>query len=151
MMRLGQNMETVTLKIEKSLGYGGKRSGKSYIAHVTGTDDRYIFAREFVATEATDRAEMFAARRKRKGTWIEAAAVEAGLYEISQQGEREYKIVYFHKDKNAMAVYCIDVDRATRIALMLDEGAEFDAARLATKPPAKAIIAGETEDPRGNL
>ena len=125
--------ETVTVRIEKALGYSGNRSGKSYIARIVGTDKQYIFSREFVDTEPTDKAEMFTARRKRKGAWTEAAALEPGLYEISRYGERTYIIVWL-KD-GVTQKFSTDVERATRLALAMDDGASFEEARIATKPP----------------
>ena len=136
-------METVTFKIEKSIGYSGKRSGKSYIAKITGTCKQYIFQRSFEDTECEDKDEMFAARRKRKGSWIEAAALEAGLYEISEHGEREYRIIFAKSDK--MVWMKVSVERATKIALLMDDGETFDAARSATKPPAKETTAAPVD------
>ena len=80
--------ETVTVTIEMGIGYSGNSGKKSYIARIDGTDKQFIFSREFIATEATDKNEMFTARRKRKGTWTEAAALEPGLYERQWHGDR---------------------------------------------------------------
>lgn len=132
--------ETVTVKINKSIGYSGIKSGKSYIAQISGTDDTYIFTREFIDTEATDRAEMFRCRRKRKGTWVEAAALPVGLYEISEHGERRY-IVVWHKTSGTPPLGIVKTnisdDRATKMAILMDGGKTCEEAREATKPPKK--------------
>jgi hypothetical protein len=119
-------METVTITINKSCGYSGKLSAKTYIAAIVGTSKQYIFNREFVQTEATDAAEMFKARRKGKGCWTEAAAVEAGLYEV-QDGEGCFKIVQR---------FACSEDRALKMALLMDQGCTFEEARLQTRAPA---------------
>ena len=128
--------ETVTITITKSIGYSGKNSGKSYLAKIGGTDLKYIFSREFVGTDCTDKVEMFTARRKRKGTWTEAAALEPGLYERSSLGERSYLIVWM---QDGVAKWGnVDEDRALRISILRDEGQTYEESRKATKPPAKS-------------
>lgn len=126
-------METVTITINKSCGYSGKLSAKTYIAAIVGTCKQYIFSREFVQTEATDAAEMFKARRKGKGCWIEAAAVEAGLYEV-QDGDRCFKIVC--KKDGKMQRFACSEDRALKMALLMDQGCTFEESRLQTRAPA---------------
>jgi len=125
-------METITLKITKSVGYSGKGGRKSYIAKITGSDDTYILRREFVGTEAVDRADMFKRRRKGKGSWVEAAAVECGLYERQNCGERSHYVVWMKDGKAVSSV--ITEDRAIEMALKMDEGLTCEEARLATKP-----------------
>ena len=125
-------METITLKVTKSVGYSGKGGRKSYIARITGSDDTYILRREFVATEATDRAAMFKIRRKGKGSWTEAAAVECGLYERQDRGDRTYHIVW--ADNEQIAQQEIAGDQAVDMAVRMDEGATCEEARLATMP-----------------
>lgn len=129
--------ETVTIKIEKARGYSGIRSGKSYIAKISGTDPKYIFSRDFIETEATDKAECFNARRKGKGTWIEAAALEPGLYEICRYGEKSYYMVSL-KENNAVGGEIAD-NRVNKMVLLMDEGKSFEESRLATKSPKNEI------------
>ena len=122
--------ETVTVTIPKSVGY--RSNEKSYIAAIYGTDCQYIFSRSFVGTECTDKGEMFTARRKRKGAWQEAAALECGLYEICRHGERSYLLIW-RKDEEVVST-SVDADRAQAVALLLDDGVPFDEARNQTKP-----------------
>jgi hypothetical protein len=132
-------METVTFRVNKSVGYTGKGSAKTYIARIEGTCKQYIFRRDFLDTEATDPQEMFTARRRGKGSWSEAVAVEAGLYEINAGCDgRTYRIV-FRKNGQMMHMK-ITGERATAMALLMDGGVSYDEARLATKP-APAVVA----------
>jgi (2Fe-2S) ferredoxin len=131
--------ETITFKLSKSVGYRGKGSAKTWIAEITGTDDQFIFQRSFIETEATDRQEMFRVRRKGKGSWEEAAACPVGLYEINAGADdRRYRMVWLKQDGTATYTK-IDADRATRIAMLMDEGQTFEEARVATKPPAAEV------------
>lgn len=123
--------ETITRTIERAIGYSGNKSAKSYIAQIHGTDKKYILNREFCDTEATDQHAMFTARRKRKGTWCEAAALGVGLYEMSQYGDRSYFAVYL-KD-GAAAWVKMDESRAIKMACLMTEGMTADEARIATK------------------
>jgi hypothetical protein len=124
--------ETYTMTIKKSIGYSGKHSGKSYIAKITGTHKQYIFAREFLDTECTDKDEMFSARRKRKGSWTEAAAVEPGLYERCEYGDKAHHMVWLEGG----VVTCTEItaDRVQQIAILMDDGQTLEEARIATEP-----------------
>lgn len=128
--------ETVTFTISRSIGYSGKGSAKTWIAKISGTDKTYIFSRDFIDTDPTDKAEMFRVRRKGKGSWEEAAACEPGLYEINAGADdRRYRVVWI---KDGSATYTkIDVERATVMALLMDDGQTCEEARLATRPPKK--------------
>ena len=128
-------MTTYTFKIEKAIGYSGAKSGKSYIAEIKGTDRTYIFCREFIDTTETDPAEYFAARRKHKGVWTEAAAVPVGLYEVSRFGEKLFYAVWIKDDKVGFTV--VSEDRAAAMAILMDAGHSAESARLATKPATK--------------
>lgn len=124
---------TLALSVEMSTGYAGKLSQKSYIARLTGTDKKYIFARDFLATDADDKNAMFRARTKGRGSWIERAVVEPGLYEIQEHGERRYVIVWLDGDE--VKSTSTNVERAIRLAVLLDAGGAFDDARRASKQP----------------
>jgi hypothetical protein len=123
----------IEFEIEKSVGY--RTTSKSWIARIIGTDKTYIFSREFLETEPKDKAEMFKCRRKGKGTWTETAECGVGLYEITNNNSRIYRIVY--ETENGIKSIKINGDRATKIALLLDEGATLENARLATKAKEK--------------
>lgn len=128
--------ETVTITIPRSVGYSGKGGRKSYIAKIGGSDQKYIFSREFVGTEATDTAAMFKVRRKGKGSWTEAAAIGPGLYEVCEAGEKTFVLVWL-KDSGDAAWCNIGDARAVDIAVLMDQGQSFEEARKATKPPPK--------------
>lgn len=139
--------ETITLRVQNACGYAGKTSShRAYIAEITGTSDAYIFARSFCETTAEDRAEMFCARRKGRGTWWEAAALPFGLYEVQDSdGERRYRLVRRTADGRMVSLK-LDVERATAIALLLDDGKALEEARAATKPPESAKPASDTPE-----
>ena len=132
--------ETITFQIRKSVGYSGKNSAKTWIAKIVGTSKDYIFDREFIDTDAIDKNEMFTARRKRKGSWTEAAACECGLYEINDGADdRRYRVVWM-KDGEAKLTE-IDADRATRMAILMDDGQTCEEALQATMPPKAEVLA----------
>lgn len=137
--------ETVTVTISKSIGYSGKSGGKAYIAKIVGTSEQYIFDREFIDTECVDKNEMFRIRRKRKGSWTEAAALEPGLYERkSCDGKAGFSVVWI-KDGEAKR-FTITEDRAIAMACMMDDGDSFEAARIATKPATVTPAAPEAPE-----
>jgi hypothetical protein len=132
-------METRTLTCEHATGYAGKRSRKSYVAKITGTDRTYIFARDFLETTPTEPAEAFAARRKGRGTWTEAAACEVGLYEIQECGDRRYVMVWLRARDGALRTQTMTPERCQAMALLLDAGATFESARVQTQPDAPTV------------
>lgn len=119
--------------LRKGIGYRGKRGSRSYIARITGTCRTYGFAREFEETEPTNHSEMSTALRKGRGQWTETADVGCGAYEIQDQGDRYYYLVWCREDR--LVRMRTDAERVHAIARLLDNGMEFEEARLATKPP----------------
>ena len=120
-----------TIKIQKSRGYTGKSKMASYVAAIDGLSARYGLDRRFLGADDIDwgDSELY---RKKKGTWTEIYHVDAGLYEVCEYGDARYVMVW-RKD-GAEVKTRIDADRAHEIARRLNEGTEFEEARLATKP-----------------
>lgn len=123
--------EKITLTIEKSRGYSGNKSAKSYIAEISGLDNRYGFARNFLDANEIDWRDS-ALYRKAKGSWDEKYSVGPGLYEVCQYGEKWFRLVgvWTPKDKPT-DIYSIkiDQDRALKIGGLMDDGWEIDEAR----------------------
>jgi len=121
----------VEIRIEKSKGYSGKRSGKSYVAAIVGTNPTYRFEREFLDPDKIEWPDNFAWGRKPKATRTDVYRVGEGLYELVEYDERSYLIVWV---KNGELVRTnIDVERAVEIARLLDDGQDFESARRATR------------------
>lgn len=101
------------------------RYEKTWIARISGKDDHYGYAREFVARGATEHS-----RSGKTGSIT--YTLEPGLYEECEAGERSYTLVAILKD-GALHVWDCAADRAERIAVALDAGMDFNAARKASK------------------
>jgi hypothetical protein len=120
---------TRTVEIEMSKGYSGKIANfaKGWIAKITGTDEQYGLKRDFLkGTPTTD-----APFRKSKCQWIDAYELVEGLYERLEGGERSFVTVFERADGTMACVRC-DADRAMQIAEMMEDGVEFEYARVAT-------------------
>ena len=124
-------MNTIKLLVSRSKGYEGmnRKYAKGYIAHITGTHDEYGYARTFLPS-TTDSDEPF---RKSKCQWNDVYEItQPGLYERSEGGEKQGFMVFVKAEKLTWVE--IPASRAKTIAQMLDDGMDFDAAKLATKP-----------------
>lgn len=123
------NTNTRTVEISMSKGYSGKIAAfqKGYIALVTGTDSQYGLTRSFFAGKATS-DEHF---RKAKCQWLVAYELGIGLYERLEGGERTY-ITIFVRDDGTMACVRCDLQRATDMAALMDDGESYEDARIAT-------------------
>ena len=123
------NTNTRTVEIEMSKGYSGKIAAfhKGYIALITGTDSQYGLTRAFMKGKATSDLPF----RKAKCQWIDAYELGVGLYERLEGGERSHITVFVREDGSMACVRC-DLQRATDMARMMDDGASFENARIAT-------------------
>ena len=122
-------MET-TYSIKMTKGYSGMNAKyvKGYMARITGTHAEYGMARSFLKGKADSDAPY----RKSKCSWNDVYTLGAGLYEVSEGGDRKYIVAWSKADRLAVAE--IPAARAQAIAALLDAGTEFEAARLATRP-----------------
>jgi hypothetical protein len=148
-MKTMDENKTITLRVEKHVGYSGRRSGNSYIARITGTDTEYIYDRSFLTAVAEDKTAMFRARQRGRGTWTECVEVGTGLYEVQAAGERQYIIVWWSGKTGTLKQGAISEDRAMAIALLLDTGQDFERARLATRPAKKAAAPEQPNEQSG--
>ena len=123
---------TYQTEIHMSKGYSGKERAynKGYIARITGLSDEYGFAREFLKGKPDSNDQY----RKSQCNWNDVYELEPGLYELSEGGEKYLWIVSV-KDGKAVKL-TIAIERAQKIAQMMDDGVEFNEARKATKPQA---------------
>jgi hypothetical protein len=92
--------ETLTVRVEHSKGYTGKRSGKSYLARVNGMSKEYGLDREFLEPDDRDYGDS-QLYKKSKGSWHEIHTIQpdGGVYDIATHGESVYR-VYFPKVKD---------------------------------------------------
>lgn len=105
---------TITLTASASYGFGGKQ----YIAHVTGRDAKFTFAREFVGTKSGKRRES-----------AEYQTDEPGLYvtcDIDRKGNKDetYWVVEKRSDGSLDNATCTRGE-AMLLARLLDEGRDF--------------------------
>jgi len=116
---------TKTISITQGIGYTGKMGNRAWIAEITGTDSQYGLSREFIDADDIER-DHFGRRRYIRTYHYELGP---GLYEVCEHGDRWFRIVWADGSKWAV----IAADRAEAIAKMMDGGAEYEAARRATK------------------
>lgn len=123
------NTNTRTVEIEMSKGYSGKIAAyeKGYIALITGTDAQYGMARTFMKGALSSNAPF----RKSKCQWLVAYELGIGLYERMEGGERTFITIFVREDGSMACVRC-DLQRATDMALMMDDGSSYEDARIAT-------------------
>lgn len=102
---------------------------KPWLASISGTHKKYGLERSFIPRTSKDTS-----RSGATGThsWD---LDEPGLYQLGgTKRDDEHLIVYHHKEKNGLHRTAVDASRARAIAKMLDQGHNFEDARLATKP-----------------
>jgi len=129
------------ITLTQGIGYAGKTAGKAYIARITGIDEKYGLAREFLDAAKVERDHYNRPRYLRTYTY---EITREGVYEIQESSERRYKLVFLGWSKGEdhaivskhLVRMDIDSDRAKAIARMMTSGQEFGAARKATKPQA---------------
>ena len=123
------NTNTRTVEITMSKGYSGKIAayGKGYVALITGTDAQYGLTRDFLKGKATSDLPF----RKSKCQWLVAYELTPALYEISEGGERTFITIFVREDGSMACVRC-DLQRATDMARMMDDGCSYEDARVAT-------------------
>lgn len=121
------------MRITAEMGYGGRR-GRLYIARITGTNDRYRFAREFLVD-----AEPSFSRSGRTGHI--SAEVGPGLYEArssNQSGERlSYTLVA--EIDGELRSRLVSEEEARRCAAMLDDDATSKALWESLPPPKESL------------
>lgn len=124
-------MATIRHSIYKAKGYSGKMAGRSYIARIDGLSSEFGLSRKFLEPNEIDwgDSEMY---RKSKGRWTEKYDLSPGVYEVVEFGERDYRVIFMKDGKAAWGR--VPQERATAIAKLMSEGAEFETARLATRP-----------------
>ncbi len=120
---------TIERTLRYGMGYAGKMGTKCYVARILGSDTQYGLRREFLEPDKVEREHFNRARTMVNFTW----QLEAGLYELSEGGERWIVLVRPSKAAGLKAVRPTD-ERAKAMIALMDGGASFDEAREATKP-----------------
>lgn len=131
---------TTRLSLEKARGYSGRKSGRSYVAQITGTDSQYGLHREFLDRSDVDWNDLHPG--KPRGTWTEYFDLGPGLYEIQEYGERRYRLVYVGRLKSEAPdvpehaiLLAVEYPRVLAMAQLLnDNQITIDQARRATRP-----------------
>lgn len=119
-------------------GYTGKAGNKCWIAKITGTDKQYGLSRSFIEPDSVEREHFNRPRTMITFTY----ELEHGLYECSSHGDRWFWIVCEGQGDGAVAAFKPSDERVKAMAELMDHGMDFNAARRATKPEAKAVALG---------
>lgn len=117
----------ITIALHAHLGF------RPWVARVTGRDPKYGLAQSFVRAN-----ESSSSRSGRTGnkTWH---IDEPGLYRIGGTKRDDTCLLVWLKNGDLTRTD-IDMVRAKVMAKLMDEGADFEAARQATKPQPKQSV-----------
>lgn len=110
--------------------YSGKAGNKCWMARINGTSDKFGLDREFLEADKVERDSFTKSRTMIHFTYD----IEAGLYEVSENGEREIICIYVGKDGDKHW-YAPSDDRIKAILAKMEDGMTADEARLATVAP----------------
>lgn len=89
----------VMVSIRKSKGYHGKYDRPSYVAEITGKDEKYGYKRNFQEAKKVDWDDRTSGFKR---NWTEHHALKEGrVYEVQEYGERKYVKV---KDGKAVEI-----------------------------------------------
>jgi len=121
---------TTTRTLRYGKGYSGKLGNRCWAARITGTDDHFGFAREFLEPARVEREHF---NRSRTIVHFSYELELDGLYELSEEGERWFVGVWPHKDSGEPVCGRVSAERARAWARALDEGKSGREARLASK------------------
>lgn len=119
-------LKTVTLTYGK--GYAGKMGNKCWIARIGGTDKQYGLRREFIEPDKVEREHFNRPRTTITMTWD----LPVGLYELSQHGERWFRLIAPSKT-DGIGSFVVSDARIKAYVAALDDGQDDDAARKASK------------------
>jgi len=114
-----------TLKYGK--GYSGRLGNKCWVASITGTDQQYGLAREFLEPDSVEREHFNRPRTIINFRW----QLGVGLYECSEGGDRSFFVVNV-KDGEHKAFRPGD-ERVKAMAMLMDGGMSAEDARKATQ------------------
>jgi len=126
-------MNTTTITLTYGKGYSGKMGNKAWVAEITGSDNKYGLARTFAEADSVEREHFNRARTMINLTW----ELGPGLYEISEHGERSYKLVWM--DGEECKRCSVDESRVKDIVRLMDEGWEYDQARRLSRMDAARV------------
>lgn len=120
---------TMTRTLRYGKGYTGKLGSKCWVARITGTDQAYGLAREFLEPVAVER-EHFS--RPRTMVNLSFNLEVNGLYELSAEGDRWFAACVRTADGGVKATKVSEA-RVRTWAEALDAGLSDNDARLASK------------------
>lgn len=120
-----RNMEQI---LDYGRGYSGKMGNKCWVARIDGTDETYELDRDFLDPESVEKDHF-----NRYRTMVHFHYnLPVGIYEESEGGSRDFFIVWVKNGEEVRTI--IDKERVLAILSLIDEGMEFETARLKTKP-----------------
>lgn len=125
---IGSTM-TMTRTLRYGKGYGGKLGNKCWIARVTGTDQAYALAREFLDPLNIEREHF---NRSRSIIEFSYELEVNKLYELSEEGERWFAMCFLTAGGEIKTATVSDA-RVKAWAAELDAGKTDNEARLASK------------------
>jgi len=121
---------TTTRTLRYGKGYTGRLGNRCWAARITGTDNTYGLAREFLEPTSVEREHF---NRSRTIVHFSYELELDGLYELSEGGERWFVGIWPHKDTGKPVCGRISDERAYAWARALDEGKSDREARKASK------------------
>ena len=127
-------MFTRTLKYGK--GYSGKLGNKCWVASITGSDEQYGLALEFIKPDSVEREHFNRSRTIINYVWL----LDVGLYTYSEQGARNFFVVNVVNGK--YTAFCPDDERVKAMVALMDGGLSAEDARKATHPSRRPSDAG---------
>jgi hypothetical protein len=119
---------TKTLRYGK--GYSGKLGNKCWIASITGTDNTYGLKRVWLAPSKVEREHF---NRPRTIVNFSYELEANGLYELKEEGERQFVGTFDDKDSGTVKWMRLSDARVKAWAAALDEGKSNSEARVASK------------------
>lgn len=128
----------ITKTLEYGKGYSGRLGNKCWLAAITGMSENYGLEREFLDPVKVEREHFNRPRTIIHFTF----ALDVGLYEYSECGERHFLVVWVNK-LGEHKKFAPPEDRVRKMVDLMDAGMTADEARKATKAP-KETTNGQT-------
>lgn len=123
-------MTTMIRTLKYGKGYSGRMGNKCWAARISGSDDTYGLAREFLEPSKVEREHF---NRARTMVSFSYELELDGLYELSEGGDRWFAGIYTSKDTGEIRSMMLSDARVKAWVEALDKGMSDNEARFASK------------------